>query len=148
MQEGHCFKRCISAEERGFRVAHGIVDSLWLSKSDATKKDYSELCDKIKEETGFKIVLEGIYKWIVFLPSKVDSTNQAANRYFGCLDSNEMKVRGVEYRRGDTPAYFKLCQKQIFDALSKCNNAEELRKDCFDRGRSDFSRVCKQTGKT
>jgi DNA polymerase-2 len=39
-----------------------------------------------------------------------------------------MKVRGVEYRRGDTPVYFKLCQKQIFEALSKCDSAEELRK--------------------
>ncbi len=117
------------AEERGFRVVHGIVDSLWLSKHDATKKDYLELCAKIKEETGFKIVSEGIYKWIAFLPSKVDSMNQVANRYFGCFEgSNKMKVRGVEYRRGDTPAYFKLCQKQIFTELSKCDNAEELRK--------------------
>jgi len=39
-----------------------------------------------------------------------------------------MKVRGVEYRRGDTPVYFKLCQKKIFEALSKCDTTEELRK--------------------
>ena len=39
-----------------------------------------------------------------------------------------MKVRGVEYRRRDAPVYFKLCQKKIFEVLSKCDNAEELRK--------------------
>ncbi|MGA2874333.1 MAG: DNA polymerase domain-containing protein [Nitrososphaerales archaeon] len=117
------------AEQKNFRVIHGIVDSLWLSKLGTTKTDYQELCDEIRSETGFKIVSEGIYKWLVFLPSKTDCANQVANRYFGCFEgSNEMKVRGVEYRRGDTPVYFKLCQKQIFEALSKCDSAEELRK--------------------
>ncbi|HVB12723.1 MAG TPA: DNA polymerase domain-containing protein [Nitrososphaerales archaeon] len=124
-----------TAEENGCRVIHGIVDSLWLSKPGATRDDYLELCDRIKESTGFKIVLEGIYKWIVFLPSKTDAVNQVANRYFGCFEeNNEMKVRGVEYRRGDTPVYFKLCQKQIFDALSKCDNAEELRRTASTEG--------------
>ncbi len=117
------------AEKENFRVLHGIVDSLWLSKPGTTREDYQELCDKIRSETKFKIVLEGIYKWIVFLPSKTDSKNQVANRYFGCFeDTNEMKVRGVEYRRGDTPVYFKLFQKRIFEALSKCDDAGELRK--------------------
>ena len=44
------------AEERDYRVIHGIVDSLWLSRPGATREDYLELCDRIKEETGFKIV--------------------------------------------------------------------------------------------
>lgn len=117
------------SENQDYRVVHGIVDSLWLSKPDATKRDYLELCDRIESETGFKIVLEGIYKWLVFLPSKINSSNQVANRYFGCFEgSNEMKVRGIEYRRGDAPVYFKLCQKNIFDALSKCDNVQEARK--------------------
>ena len=118
-----------TAERYGYRVLHGIVDSLWLSKRYATNEEYGELCERIAQETGFKIVLEGIYKWLVFLPSKMDSTNQVANRYFGCFESsNEMKIRGVEYRRGDAPIYFKLCQKEIFDALSKCDHAEQLRR--------------------
>ena len=74
------------AERENYRVVHGIVDSLWLSKPSATRDDYLELCDKISEETGFKIVLEGVYKWLVFLPSKTDSANQVANRYFGCFE--------------------------------------------------------------
>lgn len=117
------------AEGQGYQVLHGIVDSLWLSKRNATRKEYHELCDSIKEKSGFEVVPEGIYKWIVFLPSKMDSTNQVANRYFGCFeDTNEIKVRGIEYRRGDAPVYFKLCQKEILGALSKCDNAEQLKR--------------------
>ena len=125
------------AEQGGHRVVHGIVDSLWLSKPGTTREDFLELCDKISSETGFNIVLEGIYKWIVFLPSKTDSMNQVANRYFGCFESsNEVKVRGIESRRGDAPSHFKKCQSLIFKALSKCENPEELRKaartECID----------------
>lgn len=125
------------AEQSGHRVVHGIVDSLWLSKPGTTREDFLELCDKISSKTGFNIVLEGIYKWIVFLPSKTDSMNQVANRYFGCFEgSNEVKVRGIESRRGDTPSHLKNCQSLIFKALSKCENAEDLRKvarsECID----------------
>ncbi|MDG6999545.1 MAG: hypothetical protein JRN15_10565 [Nitrososphaerota archaeon] len=115
------------AEQSGYRVIHGIVDSLWLSKKNMTREDYLELCDKIKEETGFKVALEGIYKWIVFLPSKTDQINQVANRYFGCFeDTNEVKVRGIEIRRRDAPLYFQECQRKILEVLSKCNDMEEL----------------------
>jgi DNA polymerase elongation subunit (family B) len=36
-----------TAEANGFEVIHGIVDSLWLKKTDATIEDYKVLCDKI-----------------------------------------------------------------------------------------------------
>ncbi|MHB2037399.1 MAG: DNA polymerase domain-containing protein [Nitrososphaerales archaeon] len=117
------------AEQSGHRVVHGIVDSLWLSKAAATREDYLELCGRIYEETGFKIVLEGIYKWIVFLPSKTDSANQVANRYFGCFeDTSEIKVRGIELRRRDTPLYFQECQRKILKMFSQCDDAEELKR--------------------
>ena len=128
------------AEQRGCQVVHGIVDSLWLLRSGATREDYLELCDRIEEETGFKIVLEGIYKWIVFLPSKTDPMNQVANRYFGCFEkNNEIKVRGIEHRRHDTPIYFKDCQEKILKELAKCDNQEELRRCAGTEGIAIFN---------
>jgi DNA polymerase-2 len=59
------------AEEHGFEVIHGIVDSLWLKKQGATRDDYSKLCDLITSEIGIPINFEGHYKWIAFLPSKM-----------------------------------------------------------------------------
>lgn len=117
------------AEVNNFRVIHGIVDSLWLYREKATKADYEELCREIKKGTDFEAMPEGIYKWIVFLPSKVvPRTRSITNRYFGCFeDKNEIKVRGIEYRRHDTPHYFKDCQGKILTALAQCNNKKELR---------------------
>ena len=61
------------AERRGYEVIHGIVDSLWLKREGAEEADYLELKKEIEEETGFPLSFEGIYKWVAFLPSKVDA---------------------------------------------------------------------------
>ena len=117
-----------TSEYSGFRVIHGIVDSLWLSKDNASLSDYEELKVKIESENGFKLSIEGIYKWIVFLPSKNYSERQVANRYFGVFEgTNKLKVRGIEIRRRDTPPYFKKCQQEILDELARCDNKKELK---------------------
>ncbi len=133
------------AENRGFQMIHGIVDSLWLHKERARLEDYRELCSEIEGLTGFKLAIEGIYKWIVFLPSKVDSRNQVANRYFGCFkDGNEIKTRGIEQRRHDTPPFFKKCQSEILQDLSICDNEEELRQRASTKGMQIFNDYAKQ----
>ncbi len=117
-----------TAEYSGFRVIHGIVDSLWLSKRNAEMLDYEELRKDIEKNTGFKLAIEGIYKWIVFLPSKTYSKKQVATRYFGVFEgTNALKIRGIELRRHDAPLYFKRCQEKILSELAKCDNEEELR---------------------
>lgn len=125
-----------TAESRGYRVIHGIVDSLWVFKEKAKLEDYQELQKEIEVATEFKLSLEGVYKWIVFLPSKIDAQNQVPTRYFGCFEkNNEIKVRGIEHRRHDAPVYFKRCQEEILSRLADCDTAEELRKaanaDCL-----------------
>ncbi len=134
-----------TAESRGFRTIHGIVDSLWVCKERAKLEDYQELRKEIEDATKFKLAIEGIYKWIVFLPSKVDSQNQVPTRYFGCFEkNNEIKVRGIEYRRHDTPIYFKKCQEQILKELAKCDNQEELRRRARTEGIGIFNECAKR----
>ena len=84
------------AENNGFRALHGIVDSLWITKPKAEQRHYDDILAKIQSETGFKLAMEGIYKWIVFLPSKTSPSNQVANRYFGAFKDGTLKVRGIE----------------------------------------------------
>jgi len=115
------------AERRGFRVMHGIVDSLWLKKEGAGKDDYERLRREIEAETKFAISFEGIYKWIAFLPSKVNAGVPVLNQYFGAYRDGRLKVRGIEARRHDTPAFFSKCQLEILELLARAETVEEAR---------------------
>jgi len=115
------------AEERGFEVIHGIVDSLWLKKEGATTKDYADLKSEIEERTGFPLSFEGVYKWIAFLPSRVDAGVPVLNRYFGAYRDGELKVRGIEARRHDTPLVFARCQMEILRVLAEADSIEEAK---------------------
>ena len=114
------------AEEHGYTVLHGIVDSLWIYKKNSTVQDYECLRDTIAKETGFDLSLD-VYNWIVFLPSKNNSDLPVANKYFGANKSGELKLRGIETRRRDTPPFFKQCQHDILNLFAKCANIAEIK---------------------
>lgn len=115
------------AERRDFDVVHGIVDSLWVKKERAEQKDYLELKSEIELETGFAMSFEGIYKWVVFLPSKVNPKIPVLNRHFGVYQDGEFKVRGIETRRHDTPPAFAECQMEILRVMAKADSVKEVR---------------------
>ena len=115
------------AERRGFEVLHGIIDSLWLKKKGAGESDYLELKAEIERETGFALSFEGIYKWVAFLPSKVESNIPVLNRYFGAYQNGELKIRGIEARRHDTPLAFTRCQMDILRVLAKADTVSEAK---------------------
>src|SRR5216117_2600223 len=71
------------AQARGFKLVHGIVDSMWLTKTDATAADYEELCAVIRKDLELPLSFERQYKWIVFLNSKTDPQAPVLNRYYG-----------------------------------------------------------------
>ena len=75
------------AEQKGFRVIHGIVDSLWLKKKGASDEEYHELCRQIAEETKIPLSFEGRYNWIVSLPSRMHPNVGVLNRYYGVMKS-------------------------------------------------------------
>jgi DNA polymerase elongation subunit (family B) len=114
------------AEERGFRIVHGIVDSLWLKKKDATTEEYSELCKAIQEETNIPLSFEGHYNWIVFLPSKMHPNVGVLNRYYGVIESGKIKARGLELRRRDTPPFICDAQNEMLRVLAEAKNATEF----------------------
>jgi len=115
------------AEAHGFRVIHGIVDSLWVKKEGAKESDYLALRDEIEEQTKFDLSFEGVYKWIAFLPSRMNPGLPVANRYFGAYRDGELKIRGIEARRHDTPALFSRCQTEILTLLAKADTIEEAK---------------------
>ncbi len=114
------------AESHGFRVVHGIVDSLWLKKPNASIQEYSNLCAEMYEKMGIPLSFEGCYKWIVFLPSKVHPRIGVLNRYYGVMENGKVKLRGIEIRRRDTPRFVYNAQLKMINVLSAANNSKEF----------------------
>jgi DNA polymerase elongation subunit (family B) len=114
------------AEDEGFEVIHGIVDSLWLKKENATMEEYRHLCRLITDEIGVPINFEGYYNWIVFLPSTLHPHVSVLNRYFGVMDNGKVKVRGLEVRRSDTPRFIYNLQMEMISVLASAHDSAEF----------------------
>ena len=121
------------AEDMGFDVLHGIVDSIWVKKrkkdDGIMKDDYFKLKDTIECNTDFDISFEGIYKWIAFLPSEINSNLPVLNRYFGVFEDGTLKVRGIESRRHDTPQFLSQCQNEILEILAQENSISAIKQN-------------------
>ena len=118
------------AESHGFEILHAIVDSIWIqnkNKNPANKNDYENLKTEIENNTGFPISFEGIYKWIVFVPSKNNTILPVSNRYFGVFEDGTVKMRGIEARRHDTAEFFSNVQQGILNMMSEANSIREVR---------------------
>jgi DNA polymerase elongation subunit (family B) len=114
------------AEEHGFEVVHGIVDSLWLKKAGVSPREVADFCREASKAIGVPLNVEGKYRWIVFLPSKVSSQIPVLNRYYGVFEDGRIKMRGIEARRGDTPPFIEKAQIDMIKVLAKASNYEEF----------------------
>ena len=116
-----------TAEAGGFRMLHAIVDSLWVHKPGATRADYAALAGAITARTGLPIVVEGCYRWIGFLPSRVNPRMPVPNQFLGVFENGEMKIRGLEVRRSDAPPIVKRAQAELIRCLAEAQTVAELR---------------------
>ncbi len=112
------------AESHGYEVVHGIVDSLWLRAKD-NAEPLERVVQHISDTAGIPLDVEGRYKWIVFLPCKTTGVG-ALNRYYGLFEDGEMKLRGIELRKHDTPPFINIMEEAMLGIFSEANNAAEF----------------------
>jgi DNA polymerase elongation subunit (family B) len=112
-------------ETKGFRMLHALTDSLWIQKAGATRQDLLQLCQEISQETTVEMSLEGVYRWIVFPPSKQNESRPVATRYYGRFDDGRLKIRGLACRRSDTPLFIKEVQFEILQILKGAKTLKE-----------------------
>ena len=116
-----------AAEDLGGTVLHMYVDGLWVKKEGArTPEDFRPMLDEIAARTGLPVGLDGIYNWVAFLPSRMDSRLPVANRYFGVFQDGSTKMRGIEVRRRDTPAWIAEAQTELLECLAQAARVEDL----------------------
>src|SRR5262245_9515478 len=108
-------------------MLHALTDSLWISKAGTTENELRELCGAITAETQVDMSLEGVYRWIVFLSSKVKEGRPVPSRYFGFFSDGTLKTRGLAHRRRDTPLYVKEVQEEMLAILSQALTLDDLR---------------------
>jgi DNA polymerase-2 len=114
------------AESKGFRLVHAIVDAIWVYRSGITEAQALGLADAIGRETGITMALEGIYRWLIFPPSRIHGSLAVANRYAGLFRSGSVKARGLEFRRHDTPPFIAQTQETLLEILAKARSPAEL----------------------
>jgi DNA polymerase elongation subunit (family B) len=104
------------------------VDGIWIKKPGCcTPQDFQPVIDAIVSRTGLPIVLDGIYKWIVFPHSRRSKRIAVPNSYFGVFQKGEIKTRGIETRRHDTAAFISETQMEILEILAKAPDIEHIR---------------------
>jgi len=110
------------AEDEGYELLHALVDSLYVRKPGATPADFEQLAQRIAARTSLPIAIEAVYRYVVFLPSKQYAGVPVPNRFFAVRQDGELKVRGLELRRHDTPALITRMQNEVLALLAEARD--------------------------
>jgi DNA polymerase elongation subunit (family B) len=95
--------------------------------NDRLQAELAELCQKISAATGVKLALEGVYRWLCFMPSRQDPRRPVATRYFGVFEDGSLKVRGLVCRRRDTPPFVRRAQEALLAKMAEAVTSEDLK---------------------
>jgi len=116
-------------EDAGWRVLHGIVDSIWVTPAPARdQRPLATVAAEISAETGITLEHESVFDWVAFCPMR-NGESGALTRYFGKRRHDDdpwageindaIKMRGIEARQRSTPSWVTTVQEdalRVFDA--------------------------------
>jgi len=86
------------------------------------RADYERLTLEIERITGLPLALEAVYRFAVFLPSRQCAEIPVPNRFFCVSEEGELKVRGLECRRHDTPPFVTRMQCEVLAILAEARD--------------------------
>jgi len=121
-------------ESHGWRVLHGIVDSLWVTPvQDEVQTPLDDVAAEITDDVGIRLEYENEYDWIAFVPQR-NASRGALTKYFGRSIDGEYKYRGIECRQRSTPPFIENAQKELIDVFDNsrdptvvCNRLAQIR---------------------
>ena len=115
------------AERAGYRVVHGIVDSLWLRPLvPEDPPDPEAFARRASAAFDLPLGYEGRYRWIVFLPAVTHGLG-VPNRYYGLYETGEFKLRGIGGRRHDTPTVLRRFELEVLELFRAATDADGVR---------------------
>jgi DNA polymerase elongation subunit (family B) len=113
------------AQAEGYRMVHELTDCAFLQKAGVTREEANNLARRITWEVKVPLEVEGVYKWLVLLPSKLHSTTSPVgvpNRYYGKFEDGKLKVRGIEVQRHSTPPFLFDVQDRMLKVLAEADD--------------------------
>jgi DNA polymerase I len=113
-------------EAAGYRVVHGIIDSIWVQSRDGVEQEpVDAVAQDISEATGIELEHEGVYDWVAFCPT-ADGRDGALTKYFGRRADGEWKYRGIECRQRSTPTWIADRQREFIDVFDETRSTEAV----------------------
>jgi DNA polymerase I len=121
-------------EAGGWRVVHGIVDSIWVTPDpdvdDTDRTPLPALASAITEAVGIRLEHEAHYDWVAFVPQR-GSDAGALTKYFGSVaGEDEFKLRGIEARQRSTPPFVEAVQRTCIERYDATRSPEAVL-DCL-----------------
>jgi DNA polymerase I len=113
-------------EAAGYRVVHGIIDSIWVQpRDDVEQEPVDAVAREVSDATGIELEHEGVYDWVAFCPT-VDGRDGALTKYFGRQRSGEYKYRGIECRQRSTPEWIADFQRELVEVYDETRSEEAV----------------------
>ncbi|WP_246308207.1 DNA polymerase domain-containing protein [Halorarum salinum] len=128
-------------EDGGWRVLHGIVDSIWVTPAaDVDVEDrrpLEEITAEVSREAQIELEYEAAFDWVAFCLLR-DSDAGALTKYFGrrsgeVLPSNPaedqgeaVKLRGIECRQHDTPLFVACVQRGFIATFDRTHDVDAV----------------------
>ncbi|WP_277543671.1 type B DNA-directed DNA polymerase [Haloarcula laminariae] len=117
-------------EAGGWRVVHGIVDSIWVTPdpdvADDDREELGTLASEITERVEIRLEHEAHYDWVAFVPQR-ESDAGALTKYFGKVAAeDDFKIRGIEARQRSTPPFIEDVQRDCLERLDATQSPEAV----------------------
>lgn len=116
------------AEEHGYAVLHAITDCVFLHKGGQIldAQELRQTAQEITETCGIEMAIDGVYSWVIFLPSRQDELLPVVNRYCGRFETGELKYRGIAARRKDVPSFHRDAQLELLAIMAGAVTIQDL----------------------
>ena len=114
-------------EDGGWRVVHGIVDSLWVQPIDGgAQTPLPTITEEISTAANIPLEVENHFDWVCFVPRR-DGSAGALTKYFGKVaDADAYKLRGIEARQRRTPPFIESLQRELIRTVDREGTPEAV----------------------
>jgi len=117
-------------EAGGWRVVHGIVDSIWVTPDpdvdDDDREELGTLASEITERVEIRLEHESHYDWVAFVPQR-ESDAGALTKYFGKVAGGDgFKIRGIEARQRSTPLFVGEVQRDCLERFDATRSPDAV----------------------